>query len=132
MASNGFDMELTHLALSALDVDIADFMYRVAYLGPQRAVAQRFYRRTDAAVEEVDARGENLAFLTSLSPAEWESLQAFTKRFLGFEPYVRIEGMNVEESSSRSPAGSTSRTSPTWASAMPRCSRSAPRSGRAA
>lgn len=83
--------------LSALDLDIAYFMYCVAYLGPQRAVAARLYRLRDVAVEEVRSNGENLAnFLASLSQAEMASFAVFTGKHLGFEPSARVDKLSVE------------------------------------
>lgn len=83
--------------LEAMDKAIAAFVYGVAYLGPQRAVADRDYRLDEGAVEEVDPRARNMAnYLASLSPAETQSFSAFTRKHLGFEIMAGIQGVHVE------------------------------------
>ncbi|MFT3775740.1 MAG: AAA family ATPase [Minicystis sp.] len=83
--------------LTALDRQVSHYMYRVAYLGPRRAVGTRFHRLDEVAVSEIHPRSENLAsFLASLSEPEMRELADFTRRHLGFEPAIRIEGLNAE------------------------------------
>jgi predicted ATPase len=85
------------LLLDFMDRVIARFMYGVTYLGPQRAVADRAYRLEEVAIEEVNAKANNLPnFLVSLSEAEMRSFAAFTRQYLGFETTVHIEGVHVE------------------------------------
>lgn len=88
---------LSPFIIEAADQALARFMSRVAYLAPRRAIAQRAYRIQNLAVHEVDPDGKNLAmFLRSLSPAESESLAAFTGDALGFEATVRTTGNHAE------------------------------------
>jgi predicted ATPase len=91
------DMSLIGRALSYVDQGIASFMYGVAYLGPQRGVAERSYRLDDVSVEEVNARGTNMAkLLASLTEAEMQSFCAFTRTYLGFETALHIQGVSGE------------------------------------
>lgn len=83
--------------IEAADLVLAHLMSRVAYLAPLRVSAQRAYRITNYAVDEVDPDGKNLAmFLRSLSPAEAESFAAFTQSALGFETKVTTTGIHAE------------------------------------
>lgn len=62
---------------------------RTSYLGPFRAVPERTYRHQSIAVEQLDARGANLAmFIAALGAAERRSLNAFLQQSLGFEVNV--------------------------------------------
>jgi len=79
--------------LDATDLYVADFMSRVAYLGPLRATADRVYPVQDLAVDDVDPDGKNLAmFLHSLSQSERESFAAFTREHMGFESKIEVSG----------------------------------------
>ncbi|TKD09967.1 AAA family ATPase [Polyangium fumosum] len=83
--------------LDAADMQIADFMSRVAYLAPLRATADRSYRLQDISVDDVDPDGQNLAmFMYSLSEAERASFAAFTEEHLEFESKIDISGLNAE------------------------------------
>jgi predicted ATPase len=83
--------------LDAVDLVVADFMCRVAYLGPLRATAERSYRVQDLSVSDVDPDGKNLAmFLRSLSGPELQSFAAFTREHLGFESSIRNGELHAE------------------------------------
>ena len=83
--------------IEAADQVLTHFMSRVAYLAPLRVSAQRAYRITNYAVDQVDPDGKNLAmFLRSLSRAETESFAAFTQSVLGFDASVRPAGIHAE------------------------------------
>ncbi|WP_437851498.1 AAA family ATPase [Sorangium sp. So ce363] len=83
--------------LGAFDQRIADFMARVAYLGPQRTLTERSYRIQDLSVSEVAPHGENLAmFLRSLSKTDINSFSAFTREYLGFESSTQGDGLHAE------------------------------------
>lgn len=85
------------IVLDYLDRAVADFASGITYIAPLRASAQRAYRIQEVAVDEVTARGENLAmFLHALSPEEIRSLAAFTARYLGFEVEVESARNHAE------------------------------------
>lgn len=71
-------------------------MRSVKYLEPLRATAQRFYRRQELAVNEIDSRGENMAmFLDSLNWSEKLNFQQWCKDQLGFRVEAAREGGHV-------------------------------------
>lgn len=120
-------MRLSPYILQATDSVLAHFMSRVAYLAPLRVSAERAYRVTNLAVDEVDPDGKNLAMLLCSTP-EVESFATFTREALGFETQVRTIACTPRSSSGRvAPDGSP--TSSTSGSATPRCYRSRPCSG---
>jgi len=83
--------------IQAADFTVSRFMSRVAYLAPLRVSAQRAYRVTNLAVDEVDPDGKNLAmFLRSLTGDEAQSFASFTHEAMGFETKVRTTGMHAE------------------------------------
>lgn len=85
------------LLLEAADRVLASLLSRTVYLAPLRVSAQRAYRITNYAVEEVDPDGKNLAmFLRSLSPEETESFAAFTRDALGFETRIQTTKIHAE------------------------------------
>ncbi|WP_348946409.1 AAA family ATPase [Chitinibacter sp. FCG-7] len=58
-----------------LDSFIKDNFSSVNYIKPFRATAQRYYRRQDLAIDNIDSNGSNLAFyLESLSTSKLEKL----------------------------------------------------------
>lgn len=66
------------------------------YMGPARAVAQRFYRLQDLAVNEVDQAGDNLPmFLTGLSNTRREEFSDWCADNLGFSLKTKVEGAHV-------------------------------------
>lgn len=77
--------ELVNLASSELllrdiDRDIKNYFTNVSYILPLRATAQRYYRRQELAVENIDPTGSNLAFfLSSLSETEEQNLNNWLK-----------------------------------------------------
>lgn len=61
------------------------YFRNVYYIAPIRATAERYYRLRNAAVNEVDCRGKNLAvFLHSLKKDQLKSFQDWTLENLGF------------------------------------------------
>lgn len=83
--------------LMDLDTQIGDFMARVAYMGPERAVGQREYKRSERAVNEVHSRGVNLAdFLGSLTEEEMASFARFCSTYLGSTPSIVKKGSHIE------------------------------------
>jgi len=83
--------------LSQIDNELADFISRIAYMGPMRVRAERYHRVQDLAVDDVDYQGENLAmFLQSLSEADLDSFSQFTTNHYGFDVRRRHEGAHVQ------------------------------------
>lgn len=71
--------------IKAVDEELATFATSVRYVEPLRAIAERYYRQQDLAVDEVDSRGENTAmFLESLAVWEIQNLKNWMKQNLGF------------------------------------------------
>lgn len=61
----------SELLLRDIDKDIKSYFSRVNYIQPLRATAQRYYRKQELAVENIDPTGSNLAFfLSSLKSSE--------------------------------------------------------------
>lgn len=79
----------------------------VRYSKPVRATAQRYYRRQDLAVDEVDPKGGNLAvFLRSLSKARQDDFKTWTKDEMGWQISTSLSGghlsLKIEERDGRS------------------------------
>ena len=82
--------------LDLLDRCLAGLGSGVRYSKPVRATAQRYYRRQDLAVDEVDPEGGNLAvFLQSLSPAKRDDFQAWTKDEMGWQIATSPSGGHI-------------------------------------
>lgn len=84
--------------LAVVDWRVSEYMAGVAYLAPQRAMGERIYRLgADVPIDKLDPRGENLAdFLAALDTHSMENLAQFTRKYLGFEPAVRVNGPVAE------------------------------------
>lgn len=81
------------LLLNTLDDGLGAFCSNVRYLEPLRATAQRYYRREETSVDELDPKGLNTAFLIqSLSARERESLNDWLHETFGFRLTVRATG----------------------------------------
>ncbi len=75
-----------------IDENLAAIFSRVRYLEPLRATAQRYYRRQELAINEIDSKGSNIAmFLDSLSQAEKNSLTSLLMESFNIELNVRRE-----------------------------------------
>lgn len=82
--------------LEQCDYQLAQTAAHISYMGPFRAVAQRYYRSQDLAVNEVDYTGKNLAmFLRSLSATDRRSFTEFCERYFGFDVLTKPEGGHV-------------------------------------
>ena len=86
----------TPLLLSLLDGEAVESFADVSYTNPLRAAAERYYRRQNLAVGEVDPQGTNLAvFLRSLSAREREQFTNWTEEHLGFAASTSVDGGHV-------------------------------------
>lgn len=82
--------------LDMLDEAIANIFMRVRYLKPLRATAERYYRRLDLAVSEIDPEGRNFPmFLDSLSKTDLASFRAWTKEYLAIDVAPYREGAQL-------------------------------------
>lgn len=61
-----------------IDDSLANYFLGVKYLEPLRATAQRYYRRQELAIDEIDSKGTNVAmFLDSLTDREKQSFETW-------------------------------------------------------
>jgi hypothetical protein len=75
---------------------IARFSTGNNYVAPIRATAERYYRRQDVAVDEVDFRGQNLPmFIRNLSDAERRHFAQWLEEHAGFSVQVKSAGGHV-------------------------------------
>ncbi|MFY7927839.1 MAG: AAA family ATPase [Oligoflexus sp.] len=82
--------------LDRLDDALSNAAKGVRYLKPLRATAERYYRRADLAVSEIDPEGRNLAvFLDALSPYQLQSFRAWLKSNFDLDVEPRREGAQV-------------------------------------
>jgi len=71
--------------ISELESTVTRFARGVRYLGPFRRPPERFYRKSELAVDEIDRDGNNLAmFLDSLDPADSAAFSAWVREHFGF------------------------------------------------
>jgi predicted ATPase len=74
-----------------IDLSLKQYFSAVNYLRPLRAVAQRYYRKQELAVDSIDSEGANLAFfLESLPAAQLSKLNSWLNETLDVE--VRLDG----------------------------------------
>jgi hypothetical protein len=78
--------------LVELDEALSAFCNGISYLEPLRATAQRYYRREEVSVDELDPKGLNTAFFVQgLSVRERDSLNAWLESTFGFQLIVKPE-----------------------------------------
>lgn len=79
--------------LARLDDALDMLCSGVSYLEPLRATAQRYYRREEVSIDELDPKGLNTTFfLQGLTSRERDSLNQWLSRELGFTLNVRTAG----------------------------------------
>lgn len=82
--------------LERLDEIASEAAMGVRYLKPLRATAERYYRRADLAVSEIDPEGRNLAiFLDSLSAMQLKHFRDWTKAILDIDVEPKREGAQL-------------------------------------
>lgn len=82
--------------LQSLDGRLEAFSKGVRYSKPVRATAQRYYRRQDLAVDEIDPEGRNLAvFLRSLSEAERQDFESWMHEEMGWSIATSLGGGHI-------------------------------------
>ena len=79
-----FVRAIPHL-LRLVDTAITELAVSVSYSSPLRAAAERYTRKQDLAVDEIDPGGSNLVmYLRSLSQTEARAFREWTQEHLGF------------------------------------------------
>ncbi|MFW1765459.1 DUF3696 domain-containing protein [Acinetobacter bereziniae] len=80
-------------AVSKIDSVLGDFYKNTRYLEPLRATAQRYYRRQELSVDEIDSKGSNIAmFLDNLNSKKQIELKKFVENYFGVEVRVKKDG----------------------------------------
>jgi len=86
-----FAREFSNL-LNQIDDSLAEYFESVSYIEPLRATAQRYYRRQELAIDELDSRGENIAmFIDGLTTRKRKELNDWM--YSHFK--VRLKPMNT-------------------------------------
>lgn len=82
--------------LQSLDGRLEALSKGVRYSKPVRATAERYYRRQDLAVDEIDPEGRNLAvFLRSLPDARRRDFEAWTYEEMGWKIAPSLRGGHI-------------------------------------
>lgn len=82
-----------HYLIFVIDMGLSNSFRSVRYLEPLRATAQRYYRRQELAIDEIDSKGSNIAmFLDSLSTSEKNSLSELLIKHFNIEANARNTG----------------------------------------
>lgn len=98
------------LLFSVLDDASSRYLAGVSYLEPLRATAQRYYRREEISIDELDPKGLNTAFFVQgLTTREKESLQSWTSENFGFTLTVKSSGGHLSLNIQSSDEGAVSR-----------------------
>ncbi|WP_398497916.1 DUF3696 domain-containing protein [Variovorax sp.] len=83
--------------LRILDTTISAHFNSVKYIEPLRATAQRYYRKQDLAINELDTKGANVAqFLQGLPEWRRSDFDRATRRLFGFAVRPRAQGGHIE------------------------------------
>lgn len=84
------------LLILTIDEAIATISKNVSYLEPLRATAQRYYRRQELAVDEIDSRGSNVPFfLDNLANYEKEELNKWLGKNFGISVETESSGGHI-------------------------------------
>jgi len=82
--------------LELFDSALSQYYSGVKYIEPLRATAQRYYRKQELAVDEIDSKGENLAmFLDSLNNYQLKRFNEWTVSNFGFSARTENQGGHV-------------------------------------
>lgn len=82
--------------LVAVDNALRSYFTGVKYIEPLRATAQRYYRKQELALDEIDSKGENVAmYLDNLGPWQLEEFNKWTLKSFGFSVRTHSEGGHV-------------------------------------
>jgi predicted ATPase len=82
--------------LDTIDNSLRSYYSGVKYIEPLRATAQRYYRKQELALDEIDSKGENLAmYLDNVGPWQLEEFNRWTRKNFGFTAKTINEGGHV-------------------------------------
>ncbi|QYF93574.1 AAA family ATPase [Massilia sp. PAMC28688] len=82
--------------LGVLDNSMRSYYTGVKYIEPLRATAQRYYRKQELALDEIDSKGENLAmYLDNIGPWHLEDFNEWTQKNFGFTAKTINDGGHV-------------------------------------
>lgn len=82
--------------INLVDETISALAKNVRYLEPLRATAQRYYRRQELAIDELDSRGENVPFfLDNLEYFEKKNLDNWLLRHFGISVETQSSGGHI-------------------------------------
>lgn len=71
--------------LFIIDAYLNDFCGNIRYIKPVRAVSERFYRKQDLMINDIDPQGKNIAlYINSLSPDELTEFSNWIKEIFNF------------------------------------------------
>ncbi len=83
--------------IEKIDGALKNYFSSVRYLKPLRATAERYYRRQDLAVHEIDPEGRNLpVFLDSLSHRAQLSFREWISKSLKIDVFPQREGEQIK------------------------------------
>lgn len=84
------------LLLEVIDDAVSNFFSSVRYVDPLRATAQRYYRHQELAIDEIDAKGTNVAmYLSSLSASGEDDFRRWMIAHFGVSIQAKKEGGHV-------------------------------------
>lgn len=82
---------VSEILIRDIDSDLRHYFSQVNYIRPLRATAQRYYRRQDLAVNNIDSEGANLAFfLASLTVTKLARLNEWLEETIDVK--VKLDG----------------------------------------
>ncbi|QIM52023.1 DUF3696 domain-containing protein [Hydrogenophaga crocea] len=85
------------IVLSAANQVLSGLFSQTRYVEPLRATAQRYYRKQDLAIDELDSKGGNVAhFLHGLPYWKKQRFDNFSERLFGFKVHTHIQGGHIE------------------------------------
>ncbi|WFR78998.1 AAA family ATPase [Janthinobacterium rivuli] len=82
--------------LALLDDSLRTYYAGVKYIEPIRATAQRFYRKQELGIDEIDSKGENMAmFIDNMGPWLLEEFNEWIGKNFGFSVKTQSSGGHV-------------------------------------
>lgn len=82
--------------LRVINSALKDYFLGVRYIEPLRATAERYYRKQELAIDEIDSKGENVAmYLDSLGPWHIAQFNKWTEEHFGFSAKTQSAGGHV-------------------------------------
>lgn len=92
LINNYFILSKLQELILYIDEGLSNSYSSVRYLEPLRATAQRYYRRQELAIDEIDSKGSNIAmFLDSLNQSEKQNLNKVLSDNFNIELNIKRE-----------------------------------------